>query len=385
MLMALGERMRRAVVPHPAAPAQPDPDAGVVRQRCDGGRGTGSADCACVIVDAHNDVLLELLIGGGEEPSLELILREGEDRLFERYWLPRLEAGGVGVQICPLYGACAPGDGWRGRALAQEAELMRAVEANAERVCLVRTRGELEDPRLRLVLSMEGVEPLEGDSGAFEEWYERGVRSAGLTWNHANEFAGGIDTPAQGLTERGRTLVRRFAELGVVLDLAHASERTWRDVVAEEVPFSVTHAGCRAVCDHPRNLADWQLQALAECGGVLGMMAIPFVIDREAPTLRRWVDHFDHAVAVMGIKHVGLGADFNDQATPTEHRQGLDDAPNAETVELRKQRLALDGFAGPEDYPALVSALRERGYDGERLGAILSANWLRVLRAALPA
>ncbi len=338
-----------------------------------------------VIVDAHTDVLLELLIAGGDEPSLELILRRGDDRLFERYWLPRLEAGGVGVQICPLYGACAPGDGWRGRALAQEAELRRAVEANAERVCLVRARQELEDRRLRLVLSMEGVEPLEGDPGAFEEWYERGVRSAGLTWNHPNEFAGGIDTPTQGLTERGRALVRRFAELGVVLDLAHASEQTWRDVLGEEVPFSVTHAGCRAVCDHPRNLADWQLQALAECGGVVGMMAIPFVVDREAPTLRRWLDHFDHAVGVTGITHVGLGADFIDQAAPTEHGDGLDDAPNAETVALRKARLALKGFAGPEDYPALVSALRERGYDGERLDAILSANWLRILRAALPA
>lgn len=331
-----------------------------------------------VIVDAHNDVLLELLVGGGEEPTLELVLRQGEDRVFERYWLPSLEAAGVGVQICPLYGACAPGPGSRERALAQEAELKRAVEANAERVCLVRTRGELEDPRLRLVLSMEGVEPLEGDPGAFDEWYERGVRSAGLTWNHPNEFAGGIETPTQGLTERGRTLVRRLGELRVVLDLAHASEQTWRDVLAEEVPFSVTHAGCRAVCDHPRNLADWQLQALAERGGVLGMMALPFSVDREAPTLRRWLDHFDHAVAVMGIAHVGLGADLIDMATPTEHGH---DPPDAE---IRKARLALEDFAGPEDYPALVSALRARGYEGERLDAILSANWLRILRGALP-
>jgi membrane dipeptidase len=315
-----------------------------------------------VIVDAHNDVLLELLVGVGGE--LELILPQGEDGLLERYWLPRLEAVGVGVQICPLYGACAPGPGARGRALAQEAELRRAVEANPQRVCLVRTRQELEDSRLRLVLSMEGVEPLEGDPGAFEEWYERGVRSVGLTWNHANEFAGGIETPTQGLTERGRTLVRRLGELGVVLDLAHASEQTWRDVLAEGVPFSVTHGNCRAVCDHPRNLADWQLKALAECGGVLGMMAIPFAVDGEAPTLHRWLDHFDHAVAVMGIGHVGLGADF--------------------IVGQSEARLALEGCAEPEDYRALVSALRERGYDGERLDAILSANWLRVLRAALP-
>ena len=86
---------------------------------------------------------------------------------------------------------CA-GTGARGRALAQEAELRRAIEANAERVCLVRAREELEDPRVRIVLSMEGVEPLDGDPDAFDEWYERGVRSVGLTWNHANEFAGGV-------------------------------------------------------------------------------------------------------------------------------------------------------------------------------------------------
>jgi membrane dipeptidase len=318
-----------------------------------------------VIVDAHNDVLLELLVGGGEEPSLDLVLRRGRDRLFERYWLQKLEAAGVGVQICPLYGACAPGDGWRARALAQEAELSRAVAANAERVCLARAGEDLDDPRLRLVLSMEGVEPLEGDPGAFDEWYERGVRSVSLTWNHANAFAGGIYTPERGLTPRGRTLVRRLDELGVMLDLAHASEQTWRDVLAEDVPFSVTHAGCRSVCDHPRNLADWQLQALAERGGVLGMMAIPFAVDPEAPTLRRWLDHFDHAVATMGIAHVGLGADliFIDPEAP-------------------QARLTLEDFAGPEDYPALVGALRERGYDGERLDAILSANWLRILRGA---
>ena len=184
-----------------------------------------------------------------------------------------------------------------------------------------------------------------------------------LTWNHANDFAGGIDTPSQGLTDRGRALVRRFAELGVVLDLAHASEQTWRDMLGEDVPFSVTHAGCRAVCDHPRNLADWQLQALAERGGVLGMMGLPFVVDPDSPTLSRWLDHFDHAVAVMGVRHVGIGADFIGRVAPL---------------------FALEGFAGPDDFPALISALRERGYDGARLEAITSGNWLRILRETLP-
>ena len=258
-----------------------------------------------MIVDAHCDVLLELLLDDAASPS-ELVLRNG---LFERYWLSRLEAGGVGVQVCPLYGACLPGPGAAERALAQEAVLRRAVETNTERVCLARTRADLVDSRLRLVLSMEGVEPLEGDPAAFEAWYERGVRSASLTWNHANAFAGGIATPKHGIAAAGRSLVHRFDELGVMLDLAHASEQTWRDVIETGVPFSVTHAGCRAVHDHPRNLADWQLEALAASGGVLGVMALAFAVDPDAPTLGRWVDHVEHAVAIMGIEHVGLGAD----------------------------------------------------------------------------
>jgi membrane dipeptidase len=321
---------------------------------------------AAVIVDAHTDVVMELLVHEGEKPSYELVLRRGEAGVFTRYWLPRLRAGGVGVQICPLYGEGAGRSGARERTLAQVAEFRRIVEENAEQVCHVLTRPELDDPRLRLVLSMEGVEPLEGDPGAFDEWYERGVRTASLTWNHANEFAGGIDTPTQGLTDRGRALVRRFGELHVVLDLAHASAQTWHDILEEGIAFSVTHAGCSAVHDHRRNLADWQLEGLAERGGVLGMMALPFAVDPAAPTLSRWLDHFDHAVGVMGIEHVGIGADFVDQVTP-------------------KSRLSLDGFTGPEDFPSLVTALAARGYDGERLEAITSGSWLRILRESLPA
>ena len=103
------------------------------------------------------------------------------------------------------------------------------------------------------------------------------------------------------------------------------------------------------------------------------MMALSFVVDHEVPTLSRWLDHFSHAVAVMGIEHVGVGADFVDQI-----------APNARAQATARSRVALDGFTGPEHFPALEAGLRERGCDGERLNAILSGNWLRILEAALP-
>ena len=112
-------------------------------------------------------------------------------------------------------------------------EFERLIGDNTERVCLVHTRAQLDDPRLRLLLSMEGVEPLDGDPGAFDEWYGRGVRSASLTWNHANEFAGGIDTPGQGLGRQrpryrpplGRTERHRRPYPHVPADLARRGRR----------------------------------------------------------------------------------------------------------------------------------------------------------------
>jgi membrane dipeptidase len=147
-------------------------------------------------------------------------------------------------------------------------------------------------------------------------------------------------------------------------------------VIDEEVPFSVTHAGCRAVLDHPRNLAEWQLEAIADRGGVLGMMAIKFFVDPDEPTIARWIDHFDHAVGVMGIEHVGLGADFVDQVVSL-------DLP-ADVRGEGKANLGLEGFTAPDEYPNLVDELRERGYEADRLEAIMNGNWLRVLRETLP-
>ena len=104
------------------------------------------------------------------------------------------------------------------------------------------------------------------------------------------------------------------------------------------------------------------------------MMAIPFVVDPEEPTLSRWLDHFDHAVSVMGIEHVGLGADFVDQVGSRRDRR-------AGKSSLGTRRL----HRGPTTFRRSCRPSEARGYDGERLEAIESGNWLRVLRATLPA
>ena len=101
-------------------------------------------------------------------------------------------------------------------------------------------------------------------------------------------------------------------ELGVVVDVSHLNEPGFWDVVqAAQAPFMATHSCCRALCDHPRNLRDEQLRALAEKGGIVAITFVPDFIDAHNPTFDGLLDHIEHAVAVAGIDHVGLGSDFD--------------------------------------------------------------------------
>ena len=329
------------------------------------------------VADSHNDLLLEL------------VLRAEEENPFAAAWLPQLRAGSVAVQICPVYAADA-GDAARDVVDAQIAAFERAVRENAEDVVQIRSAADLDalDGRLGLMLSMEGVEALHGDPEAFGELWDAGVRMVSLTWNYPNPFAGGIDSPEQGLTGAGRELVGSFAERGVVLDLAHASKPTYFEAL-EAGPGAqvvVSHAGCRGVHDHVRNVSDDQLRALAERGGVLGMMALTLTVGRNGASLGRYLEHVDYAVESMGIEHVALGSDFIDQVIQAELAAGKPlNASTQEAMELGGGLLAIPELVGPADYPALLDALRGRGYDGERLEAIAHGNLLRVLRAGLPA
>ena len=144
----------------------------------------------------------------------------------------------------------------------------------------------------------------------------------------------------------------------------------------------MTHAGCRAVNETPRNLSDEQLRALADRNGVFGLMLHPLTIDPVEPTIARVVDHLDHAASVIGPERICLGGDW------TKRLHELMPAP-APPDGLMPPGLTegttIAGLSGPEEYPALVAALRTRGWEGEQLDGLLSGNLLRFLRESLPA
>ena len=330
-----------------------------------------------MIADAHCDLLLEL-------EYREHRLRE--TGVFAETWLPLLEAGGVGLQICPIFVELElQPEGTLRQALSQVASFQRAIQENADRVVAVRTRADLEPvergERLGLVLALEGVEPFGYEVWPADLFWELGLRVASLTWNRRNPYADGA-AESGGLSRLGRELLARFGELGVVLDLAHASEALFDECLERyEGRVCVTHAGCRAVNDHPRNLSDGQLRALGEHDGVLGIMLHPLTVDPERRTIARAIDHIEHAAATIGAERVCLGGDWTKRL-----RELLPSAPLPDGLEPPglDPGSSLEGLAGPEDYPALVEALEARGWAGERLEGLLSGNLLRLLRESLP-
>lgn len=332
-----------------------------------------------MIADAHLDLLVELAYRE---------LRFGERGTFARTWLPLLEAGGVGLQVCPIFVELErQPEGTLREALGQATCLHRAVRENAERVVHVRSAADLDcvvnGERIGLMLSLEGVEQFGYELWPAETFWELGMRMAGLTWNRRNPFSDGAAEDG-GLSRLGRALVDELVSIGVILDLAHASPAAFAEIVerAAGAPILCTHAACRAVNDHPRNLTDDQLRSLRDAGGLFGVMLHPLAIDHVDRSIARVIAHLEHAMEVMGADRVCLGGDFTVRLTQVlpampEPADGL----MPEGLELGT---GIDGLKGPEDYPVLLSALAERGWSEADVEAVASGNLTGFLRSSLP-
>lgn len=231
-----------------------------------------------------------------------------------------------------------------------------------ERLALCREPGEIVAARaagqLAAVLAIEGGHAIENDLELLREFHGRGVRTMTLTWNNSNEWADGCgdDGPHGGLTERGREVVATMEELGLVVDISHVARSTFDDVLSvARRPLIASHSCARALRDHPRNLDDEQLRALAAGGGVACMNFYPgFLVAEGVCDLQHLLDHVMHCVEVAGPEHVGLGSDFD----------GIPSGP--------------DGLDDVSELPRLTAGLAERGLDEQAILAVLGGNLLRI-------
>ena len=259
------------------------------------------------MADCHDDLLL------GVQHRRE----RGHADPFGDFWLPQLRAGGVVLQVLPIYTeAQFIGEGALRRSLQLIETANWLAERHADDVALVTTGEELERAvgggRIALVLAFEGMEPVGSDIDLIDTFWRLGVRLASLTWNRRTMFADGLgeaDTGG-GLSTLGFAAIARMERLGMIVDVSHLSDAGFEDVsrVASR-PFIASHSSCRAVHGHPRNLSDDMLRAIAGSGGFACMNAVGAFCGWEA-TIETFVDHIAHAVGVIGADRVGLGLDF---------------------------------------------------------------------------
>ena len=172
------------------------------------------------------------------------------------------------------------------------------------------------------MLTVEGASFLEDDGsaeGRLDALAEAGVRMVTLTWNGLNALGSGNDT-ADGLTGFGRSCVRELELRGIAVDVSHLNDAGFKDVCdAAARPFAASHSNARAVCGHPRNLADWQLRELADRGGIAGLnFCRDFLSDVHAdPAPDDVLRHVDHVLETVGEDVLALGSDYDGCDVPS--------------------------------------------------------------------
>ena len=351
-----------------------------------------------LIADSHLDIAYSALEWNRDLTADITSIREGEAGMGQKgrganvVCFPELRRGGIGLIFVTV-----------GHRLASVGR--RFAGARTQDICYARCMGELayyqlmeSKGHLRQLLNVAALdthlqaweaspdtEPIgfvltmEGADGIVEpqqvpQWWDQGLRIVSLVHYGISAYSHGTQAPG-GVHERGRALLTAMERTGVTLDVSHLAEQAYWEAL-EHFGGSVlaTHNCCRALCDHDRQLNDEQIKALVDRGGVMGVAFDDWMLsplwdldaqDNSGITLATVVDHIDHICEIAGnAEHAAIGTDL-------DGGYGREQAPaDLNTIaDLRK----------------VADILSDRGYRDDEVAGILAGNWVRLLRAALPA
>lgn len=283
--------------------------------------------------------------------------------------LPRLSEGGVNVQFFACY---VPTPYQRHGATTHALERLDQLHLLAERLPDQFVLARSADDILRAkaagkvagIAGLEGAEALDASIGVLRQFYRLGLRNLGLAWNHRNAACDGVAESRTngGLTEFGVKVVEECNQLGIILDVSHLSPAGVTDVLAvSQQPIIASHSNARALCDHPRNLTDAQMEAIAARGGVIGVTFVDAFLNRanpQAASLDDIIANIEYMLGVVGPDHVALGSDFDGWTMAQEIKDAT-------------------------CYPLITQKLVERGHDPRVIRQILGENLFRVMRIVM--
>jgi membrane dipeptidase len=243
--------------------------------------------------------------------------------------------------------------------------------------------------RIGIIYGCQDVTMLEGDIKKLATFADLGLRIVQPTYNRRNLMGDGcLEKADGGLSKMGYDLIAEINRLNLLLDLSHAGVRTITEgIAASKAPMAITHTGCRALVDLPRNTPDTELKALADRGGVVGIYFMPFLRASGQPHAEDLIRHIEHAVNVCGEEHVGLGTDGSISAVPltdayrewfrksVEARQKAGISAPGESADVFT--LVLE-YNDPLRFMHLANDLARRGWPGSRIEKLLGANFSRL-------
>lgn len=321
-----------------------------------------------VVVDTHDDLLM---LCARRRPA-------EQGAYFRRNWLPQLRAGGVNIQVLPVF----IDDDFRPEgALRQTLRMLEtgwriaAANPDAVRICLTGedVDGALSNGLIALILALEGCEAVGTDVALFEALYRLGVRVASFTHFRRTMLADGSaeDGTRSRLTTAGIEAVAACESLGIILDVSHLGA-TCTDHLLELAtrPVIASHSSAFAVRRHHRNLTDERLHGIATTGGVVGINVLGTFIDPDVHTVPRVVDHIEHVASVVGVEHVGLGPDF--------YKEVADEirGPASQSIDGGEFMVTyVPGLEGPAGLPLITEELLHRGWPEEDIRQVLGAGF----------
>ena len=269
------------------------------------------------------------------------------------------------------------------RIVAEQPDLLVKVETAVD---LAKAR---EPGRIGVIYNFQDTTALEADPSKATMFGTLGVKVIQLTYNKRNLAGDGcLESANAGLSDFGREAIAEIEKARILLDLSHSGQRTVAEGIAAATrPPAITHSGCRALVDFPRNMHDAEMRALAEKGGVFGIYLMPFLRAKGQPGGEDLIRHLDHAVNVCGEDHVGIGTDNPflgyklDEETRRQHREATEErirrgisAPGEDPEVL----LYVEGYNDAARYDRLAADLRGRGWSSARVDKVLGDNFARL-------
>jgi membrane dipeptidase len=271
----------------------------------------------------------------------------------------------------------------------------REIDAHPAVLMKVKSAADLDrakaSGRLGIIYGFQDSSPLGEDPDRVDLFSRFGVRIVQLTYNRRNLLGDGCLEPGNaGLSRLGQTVVERMNALGVLVDLSHCGHRTTTDAItASKQPVAITHAGCAALADLPRNKTDEELRLLAKRGGVVGIYFMPFLKLHGQPMAADLIRHLEHAIDVCGEDHVGIGTDggiSRIELTPEFVKRHREDVANRRRLGISAPGeeddvyIFLPDLNTPRRLETLASLLLARGHSESRVAKILGGNFARLFR-----